>query len=182
MASGVDYPWYEVVSGDELQQGDILMSCPIIKVTELSTSLSGEVLQIPCEEQNVIIMSQSCDLATREGAKCKIEEAILCPMYSQEEMKDDETFKRSDAWNKAKKGQFPAYHVLNRCVVEAHNFDYSIVDLRRVFSQNVNVVREFAASQKSRIRLRPPYREHLSQAFARFFMRVGLPVDIPDFR
>jgi hypothetical protein len=28
-------------------------------------------------------------------------------------------------------------------------------------------------------RLLPPYREHLSQSFARYFMRVGLPVDIP---
>jgi hypothetical protein len=26
-----------------------------------------------------------------------------------------------------------------------------------------------------RLRLLPPYREYLSQAFARFFMRVGLP-------
>jgi len=30
----------------------------------------------------------------------------------------------------------------------------------------------------SRFRLLPPYREHLSQAFARFFMRVGLPIPI----
>jgi hypothetical protein len=29
-----------------------------------------------------------------------------------------------------------------------------------------------------RVRLLPPYREHLSQAFARFFMRVGLPQPI----
>ncbi len=29
-----------------------------------------------------------------------------------------------------------------------------------------------------RLRLLPPYREHLSQAFARFFMRVGLPVAV----
>ncbi len=34
----------------------------------------------------------------------------------------------------------------------------------------------------SRLRLLPPYREHLAQGFARFFMRVGLPVDIPAFR
>jgi hypothetical protein len=33
----------------------------------------------------------------------------------------------------------------------------------------------------TRLRLLPPYREHLSQSFARFFMRVGLPVDIPSF-
>ena len=30
-----------------------------------------------------------------------------------------------------------------------------------------------------RKRLLPPYREHLSQSFARYFMRVGLPTDIP---
>ena len=29
-----------------------------------------------------------------------------------------------------------------------------------------------------RLRLLPPYREHLSQAFARFFMRVGLPTPV----
>jgi hypothetical protein len=29
-----------------------------------------------------------------------------------------------------------------------------------------------------RLRLLPPYREHLSQAFARYFMRVGLPTNI----
>lgn len=28
------------------------------------------------------------------------------------------------------------------------------------------------------LRLLPPYREHLSQAFARYFMRVGLPQDL----
>ena len=44
------------------------------------------------------------------------------------------------------------------------------------------LVRELAASQGPRLRLNPPYREHLAQAFARFFMRVGLPVDIPPSR
>ncbi len=28
----------------------------------------------------------------------------------------------------------------------------------------------------------PPYREHLSQSFAKFFMRVGLPTDVPHFK
>jgi hypothetical protein len=39
-----------------------------------------------------------------------------------------------------------------------------------------------AAANGKRLRLLPPYREHLSQAFARFFMRVGLPTDIPKFK
>ena len=33
-----------------------------------------------------------------------------------------------------------------------------------------------------RWRLMSPYLEHLSQAFARFFMRVGLPSSIPEFK
>ena len=33
----------------------------------------------------------------------------------------------------------------------------------------------------TKVRILPPYREHLAQAFARFFMRVGLPVDVPPF-
>jgi hypothetical protein len=37
------------------------------------------------------------------------------------------------------------------------------------------------AKAAKRLRLLPPYREHLSQSFARFFMRVGLPIDIPPF-
>ncbi len=35
-----------------------------------------------------------------------------------------------------------------------------------------------AARNEPRLRLLPPYREHLSQAFARFFMRVVLPVEV----
>jgi len=40
---------------------------------------------------------------------------------------------------------------------------------------------DLAKKKGKRLRLLPPYREHLSQAFARFFIRVGLPVDIPQF-
>jgi len=32
--------------------------------------------------------------------------------------------------------------------------------------------------EKGHLLVNPPYREHLSQAFARFFMRVGLPIPI----
>ena len=36
-------------------------------------------------------------------------------------------------------------------------------------------VEKVAAAQNPRLRLKAPYREHLSQAFARFYMRVALP-------
>jgi hypothetical protein len=57
-----------------------------------------------------------------------------------------------------------------------------IVDFRRVYSLPLTFLRSRAGRTGERLRLLPPYREHMSQAFARYFMRVGLPQDIPAFR
>jgi len=57
-----------------------------------------------------------------------------------------------------------------------------VVDFRGVYSVTFDFLVELAQKRDKRLRLLPPYREHLSQAFARFFMRVGLPVDIPPFK
>jgi hypothetical protein len=48
-----------------------------------------------------------------------------------------------------------------------------------VYAAPTNLVKQFASKCGPRLRLCPPYKEHLAQALARFFMRVGLPVGIP---
>jgi hypothetical protein len=58
---------------------------------------------------------------------------------------------------------------------------WSVVDFRRLFTLPKSFLSEFAASSGPRLRLRSPYREHLAQAFARYFMRVGLPHDAKAF-
>ena len=50
-----------------------------------------------------------------------------------------------------------------------------IIDFGYVFTLPKPTVRQLARLQGKHLRLCPPYREHLAQAFARFFMRVGLP-------
>ncbi len=80
-----------------------------------------------------------------------------------------------------RRGNVPGYHLLNRCELPNLKSDYLVVEFRSLFGIPATTVRELAASQTPRRRLLPPYREHLAQAFARFFMRVGLPVDIPAF-
>jgi hypothetical protein len=57
-----------------------------------------------------------------------------------------------------------------------------VVSFREVWSLPLVFVRNMAGAIGQRPRLRSPYREHLAQAFARYFMRVGLPVDIPAYR
>jgi hypothetical protein len=60
--------------------------------------------------------------------------------------------------------------------------DALVADFRQIFSLPVPYLRRHAAGLAMRWRLQSPYREHFSQAFARFFMRVGLPTAIPAFR
>ena len=72
-------------------------------------------------------------------------------------------------------------HVLNACTLPSLILDFMLIDFHHVYTLTTEVVRRFAADHGARPRLAPPYREHLSQAFARLFMRVGLPTDIPPF-
>ncbi len=174
------YPWYEQVSGPELQQGDILLGCPVFLIPPDALGFGEHVVTI--ERQNVIVISQSCDLALRADGSCGADDVILAALYVRHELKDDRTFGKNKAWEEARKGRFPRYHVLNRCEIPGCELDYMLVDLERVFTLSVAAVRAVATAEgRQRVRLQPPYREHLSQAYARFFMRVGLPVDVPKF-
>ena len=176
------YPWYMEVAGPELEQGDILLGCPVFVLPADAADEPNAVRDLFVRTENVVVMSHSCDLAIREDGSCAVDEVILCPMYFKRELRDDRLFRKAENWNAAKRGRFARYHVLARCGINGLELDYMLVALHRVYSLSVPLVRRFAAALPSRPRLCPPYREHLAQAFARFFMRVGLPVDIPDFR
>lgn len=177
----MDYLWYDKVSGDDVQQGDILENCPVfILPSELSLGPSGtrtEPQDIPFECRDVIVMSQSCDMVKGQE---KIPEVLLCAVWKKSDIKEG-LMSSNDDWNKARKGAMPGFHVLKSCDLEGFKRDFMVVDFRRVHSLPLDFVRKIAVELGDRIRLQPPYREHLSQAFARFFMRVGLPVDISEF-
>ena len=181
--SRITYPWYGLVNGDELEQGDILESCPVFSPPSNLTrnSLEIEELEFIWEERDVIIMSQSCDLV--KGRE-KLKDVLFCTVWSHSELETlpETAFSAKGDWEQTRKGQRPAFHVLNECTLPNAERDFSIVDFRRTYALPLNFTREFALRVPNRIRLLPPYREHLSQAFARFFMRVGLPSDIPPFR
>ncbi len=108
---------------------------------------------------------------------------LVCPLWQLSEFEKENEYYRSRQGKEAlRRGYLPGYHLLNRCEIEGFETDYLVVDFRTVYSVPFDFIVNLAKSRKKRIRLLPPYREHLSQAFARFFMRVGLPVDIPKFK
>ena len=170
------YQWYEIIDGKEpLLQGDFINSCPIvIPPTAIeSAKVSAEVI-----EYDVAIMSQSCDLEQK-----KIDLVLVCPVWFLSEFEGRSKFFREKSGKEAlRQGNVPGYHLLNKCEIKEFERDYLVVDFRSVYSVPFDFILELARKMERRVRLLPPYREHLSQAFARFFMRVGLPVDIPAFR
>lgn len=173
----MDYKWYiEIINSNIIEQGDLIIDCPIIipppKIEE------GDEPEIEIREVNSIILSQTCDLINN-----KIEIVLVCPYYNLKEFIDNtpENQKSKKAIDKnidnLKKGHLPGYHLLNKNL-ELNINDYLVVDFRNVYGVEINNLRSIAERNNHRIRLLPPYREHLSQSFARYFMRVGLPQDI----
>lgn len=169
------YPWYEIVDGDEpLLQGDFIKSCPVV-IPPLQIT-SGKV-DVDVIEYDVVVMSQSCDLIQR-----KLDLVLVCPVWPLSEFEERSDFFKSKKGKEAlRRGNIPGYHLLNKCEIDGFETDYLVVDFRSVYSVPFDFLMELVEKRGKRLRLLPPYREHLSQAFARFFMRVGLPVDIPPF-
>jgi hypothetical protein len=64
----------------------------------------------------------------------------------------------------------------------ADNQTVLIVHFREIFSLPFVYLQRHAGSFETRLRLQSPYLEHFAQGFARFFMRVGLPLDIPSYK
>lgn len=163
------YPWYGLAEGDELEQGDVLIDCPTIQPT--ATNEFDRLLT------NVVVLSQSCDLANE-----KLKIVQVCPIFPLEDLASrTDAFRSKRGREDLRRGHFPGFHLLNRCELPSHESDFWVCDFRSLFGVHVAVAKALAAEQSPRVRILPPYREHLAQAFARFFMRVGLPVDVPPF-
>ena len=168
------YLWYEIVEAKEdLLQGDFIKECPVvIPPSEISDKVEVRVINY-----DVVVMSQSCDLV--QG---KIDLVLVCPVWRLTEFEERNPYYRSNEGKEAlRRGYLPGYHLLSKCEINGFETDYLVVDFRSVYSVPFDFILELDRKGQRRLRLLPPYREHLSQSFARFFMRVGLPVDIPPF-
>jgi len=175
----IEYPWFRpVVEGDEIQQGEIVESCPIfLPPPDLDIQKQLDSYTLKYEERDVIVMTQSCDLVKELG---KIKEVMLCGLWFYSEF--GETGLGKDKLEEIRKGRKPEYHILNKCEINGFKKEFRVIDFRKIYSLPIDYFREIVKTKSPRLRLLPPYREHLAQSFARYFMRVGLPVDIPPFK
>ncbi len=110
-----------------------------------------------------------------EGSKCVI--------YTISEFERvNPRFARKGMWNEVLKGRIEGLHLLASPAEPHNNREALVVDFREIYSLPYEYLVRRAVESGPRWRLRSPFLEHFSQAFARFFMRVGLPSTIPEFK
>ena len=176
------YPWYIKLSQQDcsIQQGDFISECPIvIPPKNLSEINQEDSVGISIETFDVIVISQSCDIKQNN-----LDVILVCPYFIFdllcENLNYNNKSKRKGLFNDIKNGRRFSFHMLNKSE-EIGIKDYLIIDFRNIFGINIDVLKNhIIINNHPRIRLAPPYKEHLSQAFAKFFMRVGLPIDIKN--
>lgn len=181
---GLEFAWYSLIKGDiPFEQGDIFDSFPVIEpyrnivFPEDSFSEVSIEAEVPFRHYRAILMTQSCDLVNPSEDDL----VTLCTLQELREArtKEGKSLNNSDGWGKLIRGYFVSNHLINKCEIPNHEFGYQIIDLQRIISVPYGYLDSISKRNSERVRLNPPYREHLSQAFARQFMRVGLPNDLP---
>jgi hypothetical protein len=179
-------PWYQVIDASQLlSQGDLILDCPVLVWKRLDQTTPMPLTErAALLSEDVIVMTQACDLEHR-----KVQDVVLCRNIPI-------TAYRKKDWEPwmAARGQAPSEKAWRRfCEDIAAGYVWNLSFLDRFehtdlgtevrivnFHTVFTIPRDFLETLlhergRDRLRLRSPYREHLSQAFARFFMRVGQP-------
>jgi len=184
--------WYEKAEPEiELTQGDIILECPITGWKDSFVELKEkkeDALRASMDifQDDVIVMTQACDLENN-----KVRNVALCPHKSLSEYRNawKETLMSLNqsptdrAWKKHCRDICDGCHfnltMLDSGEIEGIKTEHRIVDFSEIYTLPKEFLEKLIIRRNHpRLRLRPPYREYLSQAFARFFMRVGLPSSV----
>lgn len=187
------FDWYTIVNNsDDITQGDIFINLPIIKINnykkllELDTVDESFELDYDIEYADYIVLTQPCDIAQKKPA---LENIILCRIFDVDEVgysaENVEGFDKGELCSIIQ-GREPQFHILNKCEefsyyddsFNMNGFNCHVVNFDTIEKVPIDALKKYAKRVSKRLRLLPPYREHLSQAFAKYFMRIGLPCDI----
>lgn len=170
-ASGRSAEWFELVPATEsLQQGDFFL---------------GVELESDRPAQDLILLTQSCDLATR-GGRAPALNVLLAPcrrladfLATRPDYISADPFE-VDSLEAIRKGIVHSLYIIPPCVTSPDGRAHftRLVHFNWMFTVPYEEAANWAKSGLRAFTFNPPYREHLGQAVARYYMRVGLPTDV----
>lgn len=172
--------WWSRAEGSILSQGALLPDCVVPVFPRDFGGSATMVSAVPTKLYDLIVLTQSCDLDPLNGTLPDL--VSLCPVTSLEVFSSvDASLRNRDKRNNIRAGRVHSLHLLESPDAPGHSEKALLADFREIYSLPYAYLLEHAGILKVRWQLRSPYLEHFSQAFARFFMRVGLPSDLPKF-
>ncbi|HKI03756.1 MAG TPA: hypothetical protein VKK31_17380 [Thermoanaerobaculia bacterium] len=177
--SDLDNSWYHIVAKRDLtlQQGDILFGfeylCPTAYVWPRIDTPEPTLSLVKAD---VLVLTASCDLDLTHTKK-KIDFVLLCPHWEFDQAAKSPEVTGVKPSNKAEieSGKMPRYCLLAASDLSEFPMGLRMVDFNRLFQIPRSFVDACVAEQWPRLRMNPPYREHLAQSFGTCFTRIGLP-------
>ncbi len=160
-------------TGADLCQGDLLPDCRVPIVPD-GFGRDDAATAIGFARCSLIVVSQTCDLVNAKGGSVTLCQISTIPKHEAA----NPAFAKKGAWEEVRKGRREGLYLLASPTQPEVSREALVVDFRAIFSLPVGYLRNHATSLGERWRLQSPFVEHFSQAFARFFMRVGLPQPI----
>jgi hypothetical protein len=170
-------PFWTKVTGKDLAQGDLMPGCLVPQFgADFGAGGDGSPETIGLSELTLIVVTQSCDL---ENGKVQL--VALCPAHTLDEFGAVNPHMKKQ-WDNVRKGRIEGLHMLGSPSNPDDNRTALVVDFGQIFSLPPTYLEKRAEGLGERLRLDSPFLEHFSQSFARYFMRVGLPSQIPAFK
>lgn len=171
-------------------QGDVYSNVEFIEqVKESEGIIEINKIQFPI----VLVITQDCDMA--QDLKYRLDEtdtkdddklilsAIVVPLYNAEHVFSGTHYselnrKMRDAWksqarNDLKNNQTPRYHYL--VFPKDYRIPPSIIDFKHYFCVDVEYLMQLRKGGNFICKIAELYREHISQRFAYYLSRIGLP-------
>lgn len=174
MTAQLTYPgpgadWYRQPDEDDLEQGDVLAPFPLMVPGD-----GGDELLV--RDATLVVLTQSCDIA--KNAQRSL---ILAEVHDHERLAQNPAFGHLNSRDYRRAlAQGSAVSDFLLPPSPDGRLSWSLVNFRDVFVIPKSQVLDAVAATRI-LGMSSPYREYLSQAFARFVMRVGLPQTLREF-
>lgn len=150
-----------------LDQGDLIDSCPVVSIHDFQVG-QADSAKVEVDLHRVIVLTQTCDLAN-----AKVDEVIVASVFEAQDLVDRQILKPADVKGPLRGGRVWGLYFLP---AQADlGLGEMIVDLRRLHTVRLDLLRTLCRAGKRRARVPPLYREHLAKHFADTFSRIGLP-------
>lgn len=150
-----------------IDQGDLVEGCPVIRLKAVPTGTNA-LEPVALHWSRIVVVTQTCDLAN-----AKTVDANVAEVFDAQLLVDEGFLKPSDIKGPIRGGRVWGWYFLPADT--ELDLPEMIVDLRRLHTIQLDLLRSLTLAGQRRARLKPLYREHLAKHFADGFSRIGLP-------